>query len=49
MKSQALQKQELEKNINDYINTKEGCVSFIEVKELPIYSIKLIKRNIKTR
>ena len=35
----------VEDNINEYINNKQGCVSFVEINEMPTYELKFVSRN----
>lgn len=39
------EKQIVEDNINNYINRKDGCIAFVDVKEMPSYELKFVNRS----
>ncbi|MGN1298870.1 MAG: M23 family metallopeptidase [Candidatus Scatovivens sp.] len=42
------EKEIVENNIENYKNNNEGCISFVEIKDMPIYEFKLVNRNTNT-
>lgn len=43
------EKKEIEKNLTEYINHREGTIALIDIKEKPDYRFELISRNTETR
>ena len=43
------EKNELEKNLTEYINHREGTIALIDIKEKPNYEFELVNRNVETR
>ena len=43
------EKSELDQNLNEYINHREGTIALINIKDMPEYKFELVSRNTKTR